>query len=53
MKRVETSAMIGRGVEDGEYHSLENIIEGSNDVRLGNIRWKSAEQMVDFLEKQL
>ena len=37
------------GVEDGEDHSLENIIEGSNDVRLRDIRWKSAEQMVDFL----
>ena len=37
------------GVEDGEDHSLESIIEGSNDVRLGDIRRKSVEQMVDFL----
>ena len=37
------------GVKDGEDHSLENIIEGSNDVRLRDSRRKSAEQMVDFL----
>ena len=39
----------GVGVKDGEDHSLENIIVGSNDVRLRDIRRKSAEQMVDFL----